>query len=124
MTYPYVTPTTTVVLRNPEFGNRERLGFNRINRETRGGSLIVFADPQWPKIKTVQVTLNSLSADQAADLKAFLRESLGKEIGLLDYENRQWRGIITNPDTEVANPGRCDYTAILEFEGDLLTELV
>ena len=42
-------PADIVVLRKPEFGNKDRLQFNRISRETRGGTLIVFADPMWPK---------------------------------------------------------------------------
>jgi hypothetical protein len=39
----------TLELRPPNLGNKDRLGFNRISRETRGGTLIVFADPMWPK---------------------------------------------------------------------------
>lgn len=119
LTYPYVSPTSTIVLRNPRFGNRDRLTFNRINRETRGGTLIVFADPAWPKIQALSLQLSSLKQSQITDLNQFLADSLGKEIGLLDWENRQWRGVITNPDTELSHDGRTDRGVTLEFEGEL-----
>ena len=119
LTYPFVSPTTTVVLRNPEFANKDSLTFNRVNRETRGGTLVIYADPNWPKIETLQVEIQCISTGQKADLAAFLVASLGQEIGLLDYENRQWKGIILDPDTAIACPERGDYTVSFEFEGEL-----
>ena len=53
LTFPYVSPTNTLVLRNPEFANKDSLNFNRINRTTRGGALVVFADSDWPKTQTL-----------------------------------------------------------------------
>jgi hypothetical protein len=119
LTYPYVTPTLTVVLRNPEFGNRDSLMFNRVNRQTRGGTLVVYADSTWPKIQTLQVQVRGLSSQQNADMHTFFSQSLGKEIGLLDHENRQWHGIITDPDAAISQPGRQDYTVSFTFEGAL-----
>ena len=120
LTYPYTTPTTTLVLRNPEFQNQDSLNFNRINRETRGGTLVVYADPNWPKAQTLSLTVNHLKQSQVDDLFDFLLESLGKEIGLLDHENRQWRGIILTPDAEVAHVGRENRSVQFEFEGELV----
>jgi len=119
LTYPYVSPTTTLVLRNPELGDKDRLNFNRINRLTRGGTLIVFADPKWPKTQTLVVQVDSLKPAQAADLIQFLRDSLGQEIGLLDWESRQWRGIITTPDAQITHVGRGDRSVAFEFQGVL-----
>jgi len=118
LSYPFVSPTVTVVLRNPEFNNKDSLNFNRINRTTRGGTLVVYADPSWPKTQKLNVELRSLGSLQADTLLDFFDQSLGKEIRLLDHEGRQWRGIITNPDSPVANPGRGDYSASFEFEGE------
>lgn len=120
LTYPYVTPTTTLVLRNPDFGNQTTLNFSRIFGETRGGTLIVFSDPTWPKIVTLSMQISGLSEAQTVELLDFLGDSLGQEIGLLDYENRQWRGIITNPDAEVTDNGDCRKTVSLQFEGELV----
>jgi hypothetical protein len=119
LTFPYVSPTTTLVLRNPEFGNKDSLNFNRINRTTRGGELIVYSDPQWPKTQKLALEVRSLVPSQAANLLTFFDQSLGLEIGLLDQEGRQWRGIITNPDTPIINPERGDYAVSFEFEGVL-----
>lgn len=119
LTYPYVDPTTTLVLRSPAFGDRDQIGFTRINRQTRGGTLIVFADSIWPKTQTLQVEVSGLRQAQADDFLAFVGESLGKEIGLLDHENRQWRGLIMDPDTPIANPERGEYTISFQFEGEL-----
>ena len=54
-------PTDEVTLRAPDFGNKDRLGFNRVLRETRGGTLVVFADPQWPKTQTLALNFSGLS---------------------------------------------------------------
>jgi hypothetical protein len=120
LTYPYVSPTTTLVLRNPQFSNKDTLNFNRINRQTRGGALIVYANSIWPKIQILQVEVRWLKPAQLASYLTFLGLSLGQEIGLLDHENRQWRGIITKPDTPVSNPENKDLTISFEFEGELV----
>jgi hypothetical protein len=120
LTYPYVSPTTTLILRNPAFSNKDRLIFNRINRVTRGGTLIVFADPQWPKQQRLTLQLDALRPQQILDLIDFLEESLGKEIGLLDWEGRQWKGLILNPDTDLVQPAREDRSVVIDFEGELV----
>jgi hypothetical protein len=120
LTYPYVTPTTTLVLRNPNFANKDRLTFNRVNRETRGGTLIVFADTKWPKIQQLTLEIDALSSQQALNILTFLQDSLGQEIGLLDWENRQWRGIITNPETDIVHSARNARSVVIEFEGELV----
>jgi len=119
LTYPFVSPTLTVVLRNPEYANKDDLSFNRVNRQTRGGTLVVFVDQTWPKTQKLAVEIRWLKPAQVTDLLELFTSSLGKEVGLLDHENRLWRGIIINPDTPVANPGRDDYTVSFEFEGEL-----
>lgn len=119
LTYPYASPTTTLVLRNADFGNNDKLAYTRINQQTRGGTLIVFADPQWPKVKTRTFAVSAICDDKRDAVLQFLEDSLGQEIGLLDWDNRQWRGIITNPDTAVTQAGRNDSSVSIEFEGDL-----
>jgi hypothetical protein len=46
------------------FGNKDRLQFNRISRETRGGTVVVLADPIWPKIETQAITITGLTREQ------------------------------------------------------------
>lgn len=119
LTHPFVSPTRTVILRNPQFGNADRLSFDRINRETRGGTLIMFADPTWPKQQTMNITLVALSRQQKEDLLDFLNASIGQDIGLLDHENRLWKGIMLTPDAAINNDSRDGHTVTLEFEGAL-----
>ena len=112
--------TDSVTLRAPNFGNKDRLGFNRVLRETRGGTLIVFADPIWPKIQTLVVNFSGLTSDQAQQLLAFLEAHLGEEVGVYDWEHRYWTGVITTPTEPVVQDGRDSFSASFEFEGELV----
>jgi hypothetical protein len=112
--------TDSVQLRAPNLGNKDRLSFNRILRETRGGTLIVFADPIWPKIQTLVLTFSGLRSVQTQQLLTFLEMHLGEEIGLLDWEGRAWKGIVTSPTDPVVQDGRDSFSASLEFEGELV----
>jgi hypothetical protein len=112
--------TDSLTLRAPNLGNKDRLSFNRILRETRGGTLIVFADPIWPKIQTLVLTFSGLRSVQTQQLLVFLDAHLGEEIGLLDWEGRVWKGIITSPTDPVVQDGRDNFSASMEFEGELV----
>jgi hypothetical protein len=112
--------TDSVTLRAPNLGNKDRLSFNRILRETRGGTLIVFADPIWPKIQTLVLTFSGLRSVQAQQLLAFLDRHLGEEVGLLDWEGRAWKGVVTTPTDPVVQDGRDSFSASMEFEGELV----
>ncbi len=117
--------TDTVELRAPNLDNKERLSFTRINRETRGGRLIVFADPTWPKVNTLVLTFSGLSKAEVDSLQTFMVAHLGKEVGLIDWEGHQWVGVITSPTERAVQDGRgCAgrWTIGLEFEGVMLEE--
>ena len=114
------TRADSVGLRAPNLGNKDRLSFNRILRETRGGTLVVFADPIWPKIETLVLSFSGLRNTQAQQLLAFLETHLGEEIGLLDWEGRSWRGVVMTPTNPVVQDARDSYSASLEFEGELV----
>lgn len=119
LTYPFVSPSTTLVLRNPQFGNIDRLAFDRINRETRGGTLIMFVDPKWNRQQVMNVTFTALKRSQKDALLAFFNTSIGQDIGYLDHENRLWKGIILTPEAVITNNDRGGYTVAFEFEGTL-----
>ena len=119
LTWPFVSPTMTVVLRNPEYDNKFQYQPTRINRETRGGTLIIFSDPVWPKLKKLEFTVTYLQGIQMQNLQAFLLASIGQTIGLLDWEGQQWEGVILNPDAEISNAQRGNWSIGLQFEGVL-----
>jgi hypothetical protein len=110
--------TDSLSLRTPNLGNLDRLSFNRIQRETRGGTLVIYADPVWPKTQTLVLSFSGLRQEEARNLLTFIEDHLGQEIGLIDWEHRYWRGVITAPDQPIVQDGRDSYTASFEFQGE------
>lgn len=123
LVYPVTGPfSDTLVLRAPNLGNRDRLQMSRINRETRGGTLIVYADPMWPKIQTLVLDFSGLTEAEASGLHTFMDDHLGLEIGILDWEHRFWSGVITDLAKPIVQDGRgCKYSVGFEFEGEMVT---
>jgi len=115
--WPVDVPTMTVALRGPELDNKDRLRFQRINRETRGGTLVVFADPIWPKVQQLILEFVGLEENEAQSLLSFITATLGKEVGLRDWENRHWAGVIVSPDEPIIRNGPHNISTALEFEG-------
>jgi len=123
LVYPVTGPfSDTLSLRAPNLGNRDRLQMNRVSRETRGGTLIVYADPMWPKIQTLVIDFSGLTKAEASGLHTFMDDHLGLEIGMLDWEHRFWSGIIADLTSPVVQDGPgCKYSVGFEFEGELAT---
>lgn len=107
---------TTIILRGPEFGNRDRLKFTRVNRESRGGTLVVYADPIWPQVETMLVEFYGLYETESQSIIDFIVLSLGKEIEIRDWENRSWIGVITNPNTPIIRNSKNNNTLTLELD--------
>lgn len=114
------TRSSTVVLRAPELDNRDRNAYTRVTRETRGGTVKMYADPTWPKMRTMIVTIIGLLKTEIDSLQTFLYSTLGQEIGITDWEGRQWAGVITNPEEPATQDGKDRWTVILEFDGEVL----
>ncbi len=108
---------TILVLRNPETDDRDRLSFQRINRETRGGELSVYTDPIWGKVNTLLFTIVALKRDKIDALQTFLLDTLGQEIKLSDWTGSQWRGVVTTPNETATEDGEGYWTFTFEFEG-------
>jgi len=108
--------TDSITLRSPNFGDRDRNQYNRIRRESRGGSLRVYRDTDWPSRRSFVVDFSAIKDSEVINLIAFLETSLGKEIGFRDWLNRTWYGIIVNPDTPVIRQGTDRNDIAIEFE--------
>jgi hypothetical protein len=116
--YPITSVTHTLTLRGAELGNRERMHFQRINRETRGGTLIVFADPIWPKNDHLVMDFVGLTETETNQVRSFVKTTLGKQVTLRDWEGRNWVGVIVSPDNPVVRDGAlCMNTVTIELEG-------
>ncbi|KKK96388.1 hypothetical protein LCGC14_2663250, partial [marine sediment metagenome] len=111
---------TSITLRNPELGDKDISQFQRINRETRGGTLVVFSDPIWPRTQKLILEFTGLTEDKAQEFLTFLNLSLGQYVELTDWESNTWRGILTSPQSPIIRDGTCKITATVEFEGGKL----
>ena len=111
---------TTVNIRPPGFGNRDRNAYTRINRETRGGHLIVFADPTWVNKRSIHVTLTGLKRSDIDNIQNLFYTYLGKLIGLTDWEGNEWEGVITDPDQPVTHDSKHNWTVSFTFEGEII----
>jgi hypothetical protein len=117
--YPYPISTTTLEVRNPIFDDNHQLEFRKINRKTRGGTLKIFRDSIWPESERLIWSFDNLTEAKKKEILAFLELSIGKEIGILDFYNRQWRGIILTPTTQIGNEDRPGNSVTIEFEGEI-----
>jgi len=113
---------TQLVLRSPETDDQDRLAFNRINRETRGGELNVFSDPEWGKVNTLLFTITALTdggdcPDIIEQLIQFFLDNLGHEIFLHDWTGISWKGVVTTPDEIAVEDSDGYWTISFEFEG-------
>lgn len=112
------TPLEDIILRAPLFGNREGIQSVRVQRETRGGELIIFKDPIWAQFYTLSFQFDSLKHEDAFALLRFIEETIGLEIGIQDHEGNLWAGTLTNPEEAITHDNRTGYSATLEFEAE------
>jgi len=112
--------TTTVSIRAPQFGNRDRNAYTRVSRETRGGTLVVFADPTWPKIRTMAVTVTGLLKAEVDEYQALIYAHLGQLIGITDWYGYEWEGVINNPNEPAVQDSKEKWTISFEFEGEII----
>lgn len=111
--------TTTLQLRKPDFGDKWSYEAYRIYRTTRGLDLQVLGDPMWPTAEILDMEFSYLSETNVTNLLSFLTLTLGKRISLYDHLGRLWTGFILNPNDDIQQKGRFNYTAHLTFQGVL-----
>lgn len=119
LSYPTTTPTTSVTIRAPEYGERHRLNFDRINRESRGGSLQIFSDPKWPKLEILEASFTGLKESEGQAVLDFFQATLGLEIKLIDWYGKTWFGVIVTPDAQLIRARRDIVDLSFEFEGEV-----
>jgi len=113
---PIAGATDSLTLRTPNFGDRDRNSYSRINRESRGGSLTVFRDPKWPAIRSLVMDFSGIKDSEVDTVIAFLEDTLGQEIAFRDWSGRVWTGLIVNPDSAITRTGVNRNDIALEME--------
>jgi hypothetical protein len=116
--YPFEAATIYewITHRKPDYGNKDQLMFQRINRNTRAGRLIIFADPGWPKDTTMVMSFTALTEASTQLFLQFLDDTLGQEIGFRDWLGRIFRGVITNIQDPVVRNGIENNSITVHFE--------
>ena len=116
-TGPACSATNSIILRTPNFGDRDRNQYSRINRESRGGSLRIYRDPQWPKVRTLVMDFSGIKDTEISDILTFLEDTLGQQIAFRDWNSRVWYGLIVNPDTAITRTGKANRNDVsIEME--------
>lgn len=110
--------TRELEVRRPDLGNIDELSFQRVNHRSRGGDIIIFRDPDWPKTEVQNLNFTFPTEADAEEFKNFVRETAGELLQYTDHENRVWSGVIQNPDAELVQGGRSAWTINILFEGD------
>ena len=119
--WPFVSPTETVTLRSPEYDNNERHYYERIVRESRGGTLQTFRDSEWPAYKKLSFEILLIKKPEIKTCFDFLELSLGQEIQLTDHFDREWKGVIIPVGDMLTFNSRSRRTFQFDFEGELVT---
>ena len=119
--YPYTDPTTTLELRNPEFNDHRAIDLSRVQRYSRGKTLIVYRDPTWPKSFSISYSFTGLSITKKDEIMSFISISLGKEIKFTDYLTQVYKCIITNPKDFLSEESQsCGNTWKVNLQGILV----
>jgi hypothetical protein len=105
----------TLTFPAPQFGNKDELKFTRIQRNTRGGNLIIYQDPIWPKEEIFTLTWKWLTEAQREALFIFVTKTLGYNVTLIDHEGRSWVGVILTPESDWTQTGPNDRGIELQF---------
>ncbi len=115
--YPFTGPTlyTWTTPRSPNFGNKTQFMAQRINRETRGGRKVIFADPQWPTEFKRLMTFSALKETEVQDWLNFAQNTLGQIVGYTDNNGRTFKGVIVNVQDPVTRNGKIDNSISIEF---------
>lgn len=121
--FSYAFPDSQILsvrLPSPTFENEEKVEFDRINRKTTGGDLIIFRDPEWTETTTLNLKFIAISEVQKSQMLYFFEVSLGLTITLQDWEGYIWNGFIINPGTDAITPDRTGLTLSIEFQGSIV----
>ncbi len=113
-----VCSASSITLRNPTFGNSEDLDVVRTLNISRGGTPRLFRDTLWPDTTEQSISFNVLTRAKAQELLDFFQSCLGLLVTYTDYEDRDWEGIILNPESAIIDEGFCKYSAEILLAGN------
>lgn len=113
----FVFGSTTLHLPRPQPANTQRFDFTRINRRTRGGDLILYSSPMWPKTKTLGMQFILYGENRAQEVLQFLELTAGKRVNFFDHYGNTWLGFIMTPTSQIVQDDRMSKSINIEFQG-------
>ena len=116
LAYPAAAPTTTVVVRNPDFGNSIS-DDNQIelSRDRKGG-LHAVRPSTWPTLRVQTFNLSNLTAVEKEAIRDLILESQGKEVKITDWEGTVTTGLLSLGEVSLIKEGRlCKYSVSLSL---------
>lgn len=117
--FPIVTPTLSVELRNPVFGDILNIENGAIIRTTRSNELKHFKDPTWPNIEINNYPFNLITSSKIGEVRDFLIATAGLLVAInTDHLGQIWHGVILNPVIDfITVRDVCSYDFALVFQG-------
>jgi len=117
--FPITTLANRLILPRPEFSDIYSLDTRVTPRNTRGGDLRVYKAGGVITRLQMSFIIDRPKRDLAID---FFSLSTSKEVRLLDWENRIWRGVIINTPIDFTSQGKTTQSE--DFAFDLTFEAV
>jgi hypothetical protein len=116
LTYPYTSPTTTLVIRSPKFGDIRAVDHQLLLGRNRGGKVLPYKDANWPTFRVLKMKWEALTDAEANSFIQFFKDASAAEIGFLDWNSDQYRGLIKNPVTQIIQHGQASCTKEIELD--------
>jgi hypothetical protein len=119
--YPVGAPTLSVVLRNPEFGNLERVDMSQTQNVTRAGERHCVRDSIWPTVETFVYQFATLTRSKVTEVRDFFVQTAGLEIQInTDHLGQLIHGIIISPVNDIVTQrDDCSYDVGFEVVGTI-----
>ena len=113
-TYPYTTPTLTVIIPNANHGDSDQ----HENQAKFGIAMSgkVYSYIKTPTTRRLLLSFSKLSYTMFTDLKNLIYKSASDDIGYLDHNGDQWKGNFLNDPFEGQDTKNFE-TLTVEFQG-------
>lgn len=107
---------STINFKCPKFGDEDVLDYRRLNKQTVGGKLIVYRDPDWTARESFKLEIENLTKIAVESIRSFLLGTAGQTLTFTDHRNIDWEVRVSNlgdPSIENVN-GRYTLPLVLE----------
>ena len=112
--YPYDTPTSTVTLPEPLWGNSDILGLKVTKHISMNG--VNYSYKKGEPSRKLLLTFNNLNTTERTALYAFLELTTGLVVKYIDHKDITWHCYIINPVHSIKQLRQYLHSITLELE--------